>query len=207
MILKSTPLGQLGTNCYLFGDEDQKLCALVDPGDEPARVAELVKESGCELIAIFVTHGHYDHCLAVPAIAKAFPKAKVYIHEAELNAESIPNNYMQMTPVENLQLVGEGDVVSVGTLKVEIMNTPGHSPGSLVLRVADCLFAGDTLFAGSCGRTDFYGGSYPQMLASLKRLHDLPGDFKVYPGHEASSTLERERQQNSYMREALRAVK
>lgn len=207
MIVKHIQVGQIGTNCFLFGDEQSEVCALVDPGDDAPRVAQMVQESGLSLGAIFITHGHYDHCLAVADLLELFPNTPVYIHEAELNASRSPNNYMQMSPCPNLHLVQEGDCIPLGSLSVEIWNTPGHSPGSLVLHVGDHLFVGDTLFQGSCGRTDFYGGSYEQMLASLKRLHDLPGDYKVYPGHEGLTTLAQERVQNSYMREACKRVR
>ncbi len=207
MMVKNIQVGQIGTNCYLFGDEDSKLCALVDPGDEPGRVARMVEESGMTLRYIFITHGHYDHVLAVDSLQTQYPDVEVFIHPAELNAARIPNNYMQMMPCNNVKTIGEGDSFPLGSLTVEIMNTPGHSPGSLVLKVGEALFTGDTLFQGSCGRTDFAGGSYEQMLQSLKRLHDLPGDYAVYPGHESSSKLSLERQRNSYMQEAVKRVR
>jgi len=207
MIVKSIQVGQIGTNCYLFGEEETKVCAVVDPGDEAHRIVNMIRESGMELRAIFVTHGHFDHCLAVSDLLEVYPDVPVYIHEAELNATRIPNNYMQMMPCKNLHTVQEGDRISVGTMEVAILNTPGHSPGSLILQVGSAMFVGDTLFQGSCGRTDFYNGSYEEMLISLKRLYDLPGDFTVYPGHEAFTTLAREREHNNYMREAVNRVR
>lgn len=207
MIVKNLQLGQLGTNCYLFGDEETKLCALIDPGDEAPRVAQLVRESGMELRYILITHGHYDHTLAVPALVADFPEATVCIHADEVNSTNSPSNYMQMTPVKKQKLLVDGDVLPLGKLTIEVLNTPGHSPGSLCFLVSDALFAGDTLFQSSCGRTDFYGGSYPEMLASLRRLHDLPGNPRVFPGHEAHSTLDAERKNNPYMREALKAAR
>ena len=98
----------------------------------------------------------------------------------------------------------EGDTVRVGALEFSVLETPGHTPGSVCLRCADALFSGDTLFAGSCGRTDFEGGSTAQMFASLKRLGALNGDLHVYPGHGEASTLERERGCNPYLQEAAR---
>ena len=94
-------------------------------------------------------------------------------------------------------------MVPLGNLQVEVLHTPGHTKGSVVLRCQDVLFTGDTLFAGSCGRTDFPGGDMEEMLASLKRLGELEGDYKVLPGHEAFTTLERERQSNPYLRQAM----
>lgn len=206
MIVKNIQTGQLGTNCYLFGDEETKLCAVVDPGDEAPRIAALVRESGMELRYILVTHGHYDHVLAVADLQKTYPDAMVCVHPSEVNQTRIPNNYMQMPPVARQKDLHDGDSLPLGRLTIEVLNTPGHSPGSLCFLVGDALFAGDTLFQNSCGRTDFHGGSFAEMMQSLRRLHDLKGDYRVFPGHEAPSTLSAERQSNPYMREALTAT-
>ena len=98
----------------------------------------------------------------------------------------------------------EGDTLTLGSLTIQVMETPGHSPGSVTLRVGDVLFTGDTLFCGSCGRTDLRGGSYEQIMASLKRLGELGGDFHVCPGHDRTSTLEQERRYNPFLMEAMR---
>ena len=105
--------------------------------------------------------------------------------------------------MEDLLLYDEGDTLALGGLTIQVLHTPGHSPGSVTLQVEDVLFSGDTLFAGSCGRTDLPGGSYDQMMASLKRLGELEGEFRVLPGHNAPSTLDREREYNSFVREAM----
>ena len=97
------------------------------------------------------------------------------------------------------------DVIRLGDHEIQVLHTPGHSPGSVTLKVEDVLFTGDTLFAGSCGRTDLRGGSYEQIMQSLKRLGELKGDFHVCPGHEATSTLERERRSNPFLMEAMRS--
>lgn len=204
MFVNHIQVGQIGTNCYLFGDETASVCAVVDPGDEAHRIVRMVKESGLDLRYILVTHGHFDHVLAVPELLEFFPNAQVYIHRSEVNERRLPNNYMQMPLVPNLHYYDEGDTLSLGSLTIEVMHTPGHSTGSVVLRVADVLFTGDTLFQGACGRTDFAGGSYSEMLSSLKRLHDLPGDYQVYPGHESFTTLDQERKRNAYMLEAIK---
>ncbi len=105
--------------------------------------------------------------------------------------------------MEDLLLYDEGDVLSLGGLTIEVLHTPGHSPGSVTLKAGDVLFTGDTLFCGSMGRTDLRGGSYEQIMASLKRLGELEGDFHVCPGHDRTSTLERERQHNPFLLEAM----
>lgn len=206
MIVKNIQVGQIGTNCYLFGDETAKVCALVDPGDQVQNIVRMVKESGLELRYILVTHGHFDHVLAVPELLEFFPTVQVYIHKSEVNKRNLPNNYMQMPLVPNLNYYDEGDSLTLGSLTINVMHTPGHSTGSVVLRVGDVLFTGDTLFQGACGRTDFAGGSYSEMLLSLKRLHDLPGNFQVYPGHEGFTTLDQERKRNPYMLEAIKRL-
>ena len=106
-------------------------------------------------------------------------------------------------PVPKAADYDEGDTLSVGGLTVEVLATPGHSEGSVTLRCGEVLFCGDTLFAGSCGRTDLRGGSYEEIMSSLNRLGQLEGDFHVCPGHDRTSTLERERQYNPFLREAM----
>lgn len=203
MMVKQMQVGQIGTNCYIFGDEKEKVCAVVDPGDNAEKICKVIRDTGMELKYILLTHGHFDHVLGVPGVALEFPNAKVYIHREEVNWEKVPQNYMQMDPIPGLQHYGEGDTLKLGSLNIEVMSTPGHSPGSVVLKVGNALFCGDTLFQGSCGRTDFPGGSYGQILGSLKRLVSLPGDYQVFPGHEGVTTLEKERRNNYFVQEAL----
>ncbi|NLF35357.1 MAG: MBL fold metallo-hydrolase [Clostridiales bacterium] len=195
-------VGSIGTNCYLFGDEDAGVCALVDPGDESARIIKAVKKTGYRLQAIFLTHGHQDHTGAAQAVKGAFPGVEVYLHDDDVEAARARGAFMPDVGVRT-KSYGEGDVIALGGLSVKVLHTPGHTPGGVTLQVGDVLFTGDTLFRGSMGRTDFPGGSYPEILASLRRLAELPGDYQVCPGHEGLSTLERERKGNYYMREAL----
>ena len=205
MNITSYPVGMIGTNCYLLTDETAKVCALVDPGDEGALLLSKVRASGCELKMILLTHGHFDHVTAVPEILKAYPGLPVYIHEKDYDDAVNGGGFAPGTgPIPSVVYYKEGDTVTLGSLIITVMETPGHTPGSVTLKVGDTdLFTGDTLFAGSCGRTDFPGGSYAQMMTSLARLGKLAGDYKVWPGHESASTLERERQVNYYMKEAL----
>lgn len=105
--------------------------------------------------------------------------------------------------MEGVKFYDEGDCLPLGSRTIQVLHTPGHSQGSVTLRCEDLLFSGDTLFAGSCGRTDFLGGSIPKMMASLRRLGKLEGDFQVLPGHMGVSTLEEERRHNPYLRQAM----
>ena len=200
----TTVVGSLQTNCYLLIDEETKSAALIDPGDEAEKLLALVKSEGVTLKYILLTHGHRDHTLAVPALKKALPDVPVYIGEADAHSTGI-YHYPMADLVPDLKYYGEGDTLPLGSLTIKVLATPGHTPGGVCLLAGDWLFSGDTLFAGSCGRTDFKGGDQQAMMASLKKLGQLPGNLRVLPGHMEESTLDAERQVNPWMREALKA--
>ncbi len=204
MIFDTIPVGEIDTNCYLIGDEKEGVCAVVDPGGSPERVLAMIEKSGLRPEKIFLTHGHWDHVGAIPALLKKWPDLPVYAHEKELCPADEPNpHYFFPHAGKNQRTYGEGDTVQVGSLELKVLHTPGHSAGSVVLLVEDTMVSGDTLFAGSCGRVDLAGGVEESMMASLVRLGRLEGDYKVCPGHGPMSTLERERRGNPYMRYAL----
>lgn len=205
MIFDTIPVGQIDTNCYLIGDEKEKVCAVADPGGSPERVLSMIEKSGLEPQMILLTHGHWDHVGAIPALLEKWPDLPVYAHEKELCPADEPNpHYFFPHAGRNQRTYGEGDSLSLGGLTLRVLHTPGHSGGSVVLLVEDVMLSGDTLFAGSCGRCDLPGGSEEQMLSSLKRLAELEGDYKVCPGHGPLSSLERERRTNPYVRQATR---
>ena len=197
-------VGPIGTNCYFLQDEESGLMAIIDPGDDWERILHQVKKAEGEVKYILLTHGHYDHTTAVPDLVKALPGVQVYIHQADANGAG-SQLFPLATQVKDLNNYDEGDTLSLGSLTIEVLHTPGHSKGSVTLKVGDVLFTGDTLFCGSCGRTDLRGGSYEEIMASLKRLGELEGDFHVCPGHDRTSTLERERKYNPFLVEALGA--
>ena len=201
--IKRMPVGQIGTNCYLLEDTDAKLCAVIDPGDQPEDIDREIRKAGLTLTMILITHGHFDHVLGVPGLLEKWPGIPVYVHEKEVNWAGAGDQYMLLAPVEGIHTVKEGDTIPFGGATIQVLHTPGHSPGSVSLLVGDTLFSGDTLFCSSMGRTDLRGGSYEEIMASLKRLGELPGDYHVCPGHMGLSTLERERKTNYYMQEAL----
>ena len=199
MKVKLMQVGEIGTNCYLLEDESVNAAALVDPGGEAEGILEQIRADGVEVKAIFLTHGHYDHTGAVRALREALPGVPVYLHPADaaLLGTAV------MPPIGETAPYGEGDTLSVGSLAVQVIHTPGHTPGGVTLRVEEALFTGDTLFQGSMGRTDLGGGSYDQLMHSLKRLGELEGEFQVLPGHMGVSTMDRERKSNYFLREAM----
>ena len=202
MKVKVMQVGPIGTNCYILEDDETGKAAVIDPGDEAGRILKVLEEDKVEVEYILLTHGHYDHTTGVPELHRALPQAGIYIHEADAHGAG-SRLFPLAGQVDNLLLYGEGDKLPLGSLTIEVLHTPGHSKGSVTLKVGDVLFSGDTLFAGSCGRTDLTGGSYEEIMASLKRLGELEGDYHVCPGHDVTSTLERERKTNPFLLEAM----
>ena len=202
MLIKTLPVGQLETNCYVVTDETTLGCAVIDPGDESNTILDYLEENRLRCRAILLTHGHYDHVGAVETVA-AETGATVYMNRRDDLGGRDPR--MPFTLPEGGVYYDEGDVVTVDGLRFEVFATPGLSPGGVSLRCGEALFTGDTLFRGSCGRTDLPGGDMDEELRSLKKLCKLPGDYEVYPGHMDASSLDRERAFNYYCRLAMRS--
>ena len=198
MKVKRMQVGPIGTNCYLLEDEETGKAAVIDPGEEADRILAQIKSDQVKVEYILLTHGHYDHTTAVPALHAALPDAKIYIHAADANGAG-SRLFPLSGAVKELHFYDEGDTLTLGSLTIHVMYTPGHSKGSVTLLVEDVLFTGDTLFAGSCGRTDLPGGDPRAMRDSLRRLAKLEGNFFVHPGHGPGSTLDREKQTNPYL--------
>jgi glyoxylase-like metal-dependent hydrolase (beta-lactamase superfamily II) len=192
--IKAMPLGAYQTNCYILWGEDSPSCVVVDPGYESERVLRETKALGKEICAVLLTHGHFDHVGAVRTLA-ADTDCDVYICEKDL---SMPPQ-LTAGPVYYTHTYGEGDVLKLAGLSFRVLHTPGHTPGSVCLQTEDVILSGDTLFDGSCGRTDLPGGDWTTIVKSLRRLKDLPGDYRIYPGHGGATTLSRERKWNPYM--------
>ena len=192
--MKTLPLGAYQTNCYLVWDEASPACVVIDPGYEPDTVLAETKKLGKEIAAILLTHGHFDHVGAVRELV-AETGCPVYIHEADL---SMPQQ-MTAGPLYYTNLYEEGDRVELAGLSFKVLHTPGHTPGSVCLMCENAIFSGDTLFWGSCGRTDLPGGSWSTIRVSLQRLRDLPADYDVFSGHGDATKLSFERKMNPYM--------
>ena len=188
------------TNCYLIGDETAKVCALVDPGGSLEKILEMVQSRGLTLEKILLTHGHYDHVGQVSALLEVFPNAAVYLHRLDHRED---DKRLYPPPTWGFNHFEDGSHLSVGSIDVQVLHTPGHSAGSVTLLAEDVMLCGDTLFTGSCGRWDLTGGDYEALQGSLARLGRLEGDYKVCPGHGPASTLERERRTNPCLRQAL----
>lgn len=195
-------VGYMFTNCYILCDETEKVCAVVDPGGSPEKILSAVEESGCALKFVCLTHGHYDHTGGVAELQDQWPDVPVYLNRGDVYEDV--RMHKEFPPLNNAKDYGEGDEFQVGGLTVRVLSTPGHSEGGVTLRCENVLFTGDTLFAGSMGRTDFPGGSTKKIMASLKRLAGLEGNFAVLPGHMETSDLDTERANNPYMAQALR---
>ena len=188
--------GSLYTNCYMAWGEGDK-CVLIVPGFDAQQILEQCRAQGKQVEAILLTHGHFDHVGGVKGVATE-TGCKVYIHKADLE---IPNR-MTLGTVPYTDYYEDGDVLELAGLTFRVLHTPGHTPGSVCLLSGDVMFSGDTLFAGTCGRTDLPGSSPKQMWQSLARLAALEENYQVLPGHGEGSTLSMEKRYNPYLQGA-----
>ena len=200
MKLETMVLGPLETNCYLLWDEQTMEAAVIDPGASGQKIADRLAQNGLMLRMILLTHAHFDHTGALRALHEKFPDVPIYVNAQDTD-ETLNMSQGNLVYTDTFL---DGDEISMPPLTFRVLATPGHTRGSSCLICGDTIFSGDTLFEGCCGRTDLPGGDGAQMLASLKRLAELPGDYHVLPGHGEDTTLDRERRTNYYMREAMR---
>lgn len=197
------PLGDYQTNCYIVCAAESKTCAVIDPGYFPERILSFLADKGLGLDAILLTHGHFDHVGAVKALVEA-TGCRLWMKESDYTQRSNPQNDF-LYPIHDcdfceVSFCEEGEKISAGGAVFTAMETPGHTWGSVCYLCENAIFSGDTLFAGSCGRTDLPGGDYGTIVLSLERLAELQGDYTVYPGHGSATTLANEKRYNPYMR-------
>lgn len=206
MKIKTMPLGLFEANCYLLSDS--KVCVVIDPAED-APVLSYLAEQGLTLGAILLTHGHFDHVWGVAAL-KAATGAPVYCHAADVELLRHPNlaagafGQIPCPPCDADAAVKDGGTLTVGEMTFTFLHTPGHSKGSVVIVCGDHWFTGDTLFAGSVGRTDLYGGDMEILMQSLAALCGRagtdPSEITIYPGHGNPSNLAEECRYNPYLR-------
>jgi len=225
LIHEILPVGMLQCNCHIVGDPQTREAIVIDPGDDAPRILEILARHHLKVTAIAVTHTHIDHVIGLRRVHEA-TGAPVYLHADDLplyrmlDVQATWLGWKTPEEAQIDQLVKEGDVIRWGHYEAQILHTPGHTPGSICLYMhsdmpvepageratkpgksgTPQLFAGDTLFAGSIGRTDLWGGSFAGIINSLKgKLLELPDDTIVYPGHGESTTIGQERATNPFL--------
>ena len=200
---QTMPLGDYQTNCYILWGEGSDACVVIDPGFEAEAVLRKVQSLGKTVDAVLLTHGHFDHVGAVEAIVRA-TGCRLYMSQSDYTWPKTRENDF-FFPIHDcdfaeVSFCEAGECICAGGLELTVLETPGHTPGSVCYLCGEHLFSGDTLFARSCGRTDLPGGDGPAILDSLGRLAALEKDCKVHPGHGPSTTLAEEKRYNPYMR-------
>ena len=207
MIVEKVTVGPFQENCYIIGDEGTGAGAIIDPGDEAARIAIVVEQTNLEISQIIVTHAHIDHVGAIAPLADEYACPVLMHEEAEAMLQSVPSQAMMMgmrfgkVPGVDRN-VADYEVLEVGALRLHALYTPGHAPGHLSFLVEDgnLVFSGDALFAGSVGRTDLQGGSMELLMRSIEeRLLPLPDETRVLSGHGPETTIGRERMTNPFL--------
>lgn len=206
MIVSGMPVGPIQAVCYIVGCEETRQAAVIDPGDEAGRILEKIETDGLTLRYIINTHGHFDHVGANREV-KAATGAELLIHplDAPMLARLSETAAMFGMHSENSpdadKMLEAGDQFKVGNIEFTVIHTPGHTPGGISLHTEGKVFVGDTLFAGSIGRSDLPGGDHQTLITSIRgQLYPLDDETVVYPGHMGTTTIGREKQFNPFVR-------
>ena len=211
MILETLTVGPFQENCYIVGDEETGEGALVDPGDEAARIAIAVEQTNLEIAQILITHAHIDHVGAVAALVEEYACPVLMHAEAEAMLQELPTQAMMMglrfgkVPTVDRH-IQDREEIKVGGLELASLYTPGHAPGHLAFysESEKLVLSGDALFAGSVGRVDLPGGSMEVLMKSIEeRLLTLPDETKVYSGHGPQTTIGNEKAYNPFLQGGL----
>jgi glyoxylase-like metal-dependent hydrolase (beta-lactamase superfamily II) len=204
LILKTLIVGPIQSNCYIIGCERTREAAVIDPGGDADRILITLAKDRLRCVYIINTHGHFDHSADNKRL-KEVTGAQLLIHHADapMILHQSMNRGMWGTHLENSpppdRYLNEGDIITFGDISLKVLNTPGHSPGSISLVTDKIVFVGDTLFAGSIGRTDFPGGDHEGLLRNVrKKIFTLGDHVVVYPGHGPKTTVGRERKTNPF---------
>jgi hydroxyacylglutathione hydrolase len=190
------------TNCWAISADGSDEAVVVDPGFEPARIRDMVERGGRRLAAVLATHGHADHIASVPQVAGGLP---FYIHEADELALTDQRTWGAGMPLDvdlrpsDVRTVRDGDVLEFAGFRIEVLHTPGHTPGHVCYRTDGFVLSGDLVFRGTIGRYDFPNSSEADMMASLRRFLELPDALSVYPGHGPETTVGFERMANEWL--------
>lgn len=209
MIQEIFPVGMLACNCTVIGDEETGEAIVIDPGDNIAFVQQLLLRRKLRVKYIVATHAHIDHVGGIEKL-QGLTGAAVLMHQADLPLYqnlAVQAEWLGVespAAVQKVECLKEGDKLEFGPHRLEVLHTPGHSPGSLSLHLPGqqrCIFSGDTLFQRSIGRTDLWGGSSPEILHSIReKLFTFPDEIPVFPGHGPDTTIGEERENNPFLR-------
>lgn len=208
MILERLVVGMLQTNCYLLADPQTRQAAVIDPGGDVERIISRLQHHGLDVVSILNTHGHFDHVLdawtlraKVGGMVALHRDDQVILEDRAVGLMAMFSSLKKSAKGTVDRWLQEGDQIQVGGLLLEVLETPGHTPGhvSFYLPAANLIFVGDTLFAGSIGRTDFPGGSYDQLIRSVQtKIFPLDEGTRVYPGHGPETTVGEEKRMNPF---------
>jgi glyoxylase-like metal-dependent hydrolase (beta-lactamase superfamily II) len=205
MIFEAMAVGSYMSNCYIVGSDKTKEAAIIDPGADFNRIDSKITELGLILKMIMLTHAHGDHIGAVKELKEKY-NIPVYIHEDD--ADALADSSINLTKVlfrKDLSVnpdvkLHDGDVIHLSDLQLEIIHTPGHTPGGICIKVGNIMMTGDTLFNRSIGRTDFPGGSFEDIISSIKnKIFKYDDDTIIYPGHNSPTTIKAEKQGNPFV--------
>ncbi|MCG2712957.1 MAG: MBL fold metallo-hydrolase [Candidatus Omnitrophica bacterium] len=201
LIFEAIVVGVLDTNCYVLAGNKSREAVVIDPGADADNISAVLKRNGLKLNSIILTHGHFDHIGALDNF-----DVPVYVHSDDL--EFMKNSSINLSSNFGIdrkfdagfKVLRDGEIISVGDLRLSVIHTPGHTPGGICLKIGSMLFSGDTLFRNGIGRTDLPGGSFEQISRSLKeKIFTLKDDIRVFPGHGPETTVKEEKEGNNFL--------